>query len=220
METNYAIIQIQRYLRGELSQEEMHALEREALEDPFLQEAFDGYSAYEDVPHGHLSLLQQRLVARTQQKKLERDHFFFGSQRLSVAAAAAVLFLLVCTLYLMRAQFFNSSSPEKSVEVELKQGSVSAIAIGVSLSQVEGYDAIPEKGWEDFQSYLKNQKFMTSMTGTYQIYFGIDEQGLPTQVLLKEANPGLRKEMEGVLRKGPKWKGEKGSFQITLDPQP
>lgn len=33
---------IERYLRGELSSEEMHALEREALNDPFLAEALEG----------------------------------------------------------------------------------------------------------------------------------------------------------------------------------
>ena len=33
---------IERYLRGELSGEEMHALEKEALNDPFLAEALEG----------------------------------------------------------------------------------------------------------------------------------------------------------------------------------
>lgn len=33
---------IERYLRGELSAEEMHALERAALDDPFLAEALEG----------------------------------------------------------------------------------------------------------------------------------------------------------------------------------
>src|SRR5690606_35382748 len=33
---------IERYLRGELSSAEMHALEKEALNDPFLAEALEG----------------------------------------------------------------------------------------------------------------------------------------------------------------------------------
>ena len=33
---------IEKYLRGELSPAEMHALEKEALKDPFLAEALEG----------------------------------------------------------------------------------------------------------------------------------------------------------------------------------
>ncbi len=37
---------IRRYLAGELDDKTMHALERQALEDPFLADALEGYGQY------------------------------------------------------------------------------------------------------------------------------------------------------------------------------
>ena len=62
METNkitYALIS--QYLGGELDEAAMHELERQALDDPFLADALEGYS-HAELPAGpHLSLLQKQL---------------------------------------------------------------------------------------------------------------------------------------------------------------
>ena len=42
--SHYSAKDITRYLKGELSPEEMHAMEKEALDDPFLAEAMEGYA--------------------------------------------------------------------------------------------------------------------------------------------------------------------------------
>jgi hypothetical protein len=218
METNYAIIQIQRYLRGELSAEEMHALEREALDDPFLQEAFEGYSTYEDVPQGHLSLLQQRLIARTERTKRDRDHLFFGTQRLGIAATACVLFLLGCMLYLMRTHLFTQTTTEKTVEVHLKEGSIMSLLPSTEFPMIEGYDAEPIGGWEALNTHLQKQPLPSVVAGSYTVYFAIDPKGFPTQLVMEGATETVRDQLQQILTKGPRWEGKKGGFKIELSP--
>ena len=55
---------IRKYLAGELDNKAMHALERQALDDPFLAEALEGYAAFEPDQHAHLADLQGRLEQR------------------------------------------------------------------------------------------------------------------------------------------------------------
>ena len=43
--SHYSAKDITRYLKGELSPEDMHSMEKEALDDPFLAEAMEGYAA-------------------------------------------------------------------------------------------------------------------------------------------------------------------------------
>lgn len=43
MENNYQLSRIQNYISGLMNKEEMFQLEKEALEDPFLQDAIEGY---------------------------------------------------------------------------------------------------------------------------------------------------------------------------------
>jgi TonB family protein len=58
------IQQIQKYLNGELDAKEMHRLEREAQDDPFLMDALEGYRQAETDHQHNLSALQQRLQER------------------------------------------------------------------------------------------------------------------------------------------------------------
>src|SRR5690606_11801989 len=119
MNNNYHIIRIQQYLNGELSDSEMYQLEREALDDPLLQDAIDGDRMQKEVSHRRLSLLQQRLAARIERQVKERDAFFFGWQRLGVAATACVLLVVVLVLLWLRNHPVQPRVTEKKVEVEL-----------------------------------------------------------------------------------------------------
>ena len=58
------ISQIRKYLNGELDARAMHELERQALHDPFLADALEGYALKGDQQH-HLADLQKRLQRRT-----------------------------------------------------------------------------------------------------------------------------------------------------------
>src|SRR3546814_17782188 len=119
MNTSYHIVRIQRYLNGELNRDEMYELEREALDDPLLQDAIDGYRLQKNVSHRQLSLLQQRLADRIAGQAKERNAFFFGWQRLGVAATACVLMVLVLVLLWMRHQPAQQRAAAQEVQVEL-----------------------------------------------------------------------------------------------------
>ncbi|WP_069659531.1 hypothetical protein [Arcticibacter eurypsychrophilus] len=93
---------LQQYLNGQLDPKGMHELEKDALEDPFLAEALDGYEAIKGSLHPHLSILQRQLEDRIAQKYVKKNAMFFTWQRLSVAAAASLLFVSASILFFMK----------------------------------------------------------------------------------------------------------------------
>jgi hypothetical protein len=63
------IAQIRKYHNGELNATAMHKLEREALDDPFLMDALEGYEAAGKDQQANLNELSERLEQRTSVKK-------------------------------------------------------------------------------------------------------------------------------------------------------
>ncbi len=58
---------IKRYLSGQMGPEEMHQIERAALEDHFLADAIEGYELHKDIEHTtHHLKLQERLAERVE----------------------------------------------------------------------------------------------------------------------------------------------------------
>lgn len=98
----------------------MHALEKQALEDPFLAEALEGYS--QNLHTGNdLSILQRQLHERIMLLQENKKVYDFTWQRLSVAAAAAVLFISAGILFWMNTQkqALKTASNHKEVEANL-----------------------------------------------------------------------------------------------------
>ena len=108
---------IRAYLEGKLDHEEMHRLEKEALTDPFLWEALEGYT-HASNPGTELSILQRQLHERIVHLQENKKVFDFTWQRLSVAASASVLFITAGILFWMNV---NRPGPltEKQVQVAL-----------------------------------------------------------------------------------------------------
>ena len=118
MSTNYPdSLMIRAYLEGKLDHEEMHRLEKQALTDPFLWEALEGYT-HTSNPGTDLSILQRQLHERIVHLQENKKVFYLTWQRLSVAASASVLFITAGILFWMNV---NRSGPltEKQVQVEL-----------------------------------------------------------------------------------------------------
>jgi len=63
------ISQIRKYFNGELNATAMHQLEQEALDDPFLMDALEGYEAVGKDQQGNLNELADRLQERTAEKR-------------------------------------------------------------------------------------------------------------------------------------------------------
>src|SRR5690606_36199718 len=217
MNNSYTIVRIQRYLNGELSREEMYELEREALDDPLLQDAIDGYRLQKDVSHRQLSLLQQRLADRIAGQAKERNAFFFGWQRLSVAATACVLMVLVLVLLWMRHQPAQQRAGEKEVHVELAapETPVSVRAVAAAGAGLDGY---PEGGWDEFNVYLNDKLAGTSLTGKTTLTFDINAQGMPMNIqAVDDADTNSLSGVLQALEAGPRWTGSKGQVEITFE---
>ncbi len=61
MENNYQLTRIHNYVMGLMSKEEMYDMEREALNDPFLQDAIDGYKLQQGVDSPRRSKPKRRI---------------------------------------------------------------------------------------------------------------------------------------------------------------
>ncbi|HSC39411.1 MAG TPA: hypothetical protein VLD19_16120, partial [Chitinophagaceae bacterium] len=100
--TNFSASDIEKYWKGELSPAAMHALEKAAMEDPFLGDALEGYRAGSRESgvgsvEKDIKELEQRLEERVADKK---KRFFLGGQWRKVAA---VLIVVAGGVWLFRA---------------------------------------------------------------------------------------------------------------------
>ena len=66
----YAAADIERYHKGQLSPEEMHRLEKAALDDPFLADALEGYTTPGVNISADMAELHRRLAERTSETKV------------------------------------------------------------------------------------------------------------------------------------------------------
>ncbi|ASZ10551.1 carboxypeptidase-like regulatory domain-containing protein [Chitinophaga pendula] len=93
---------IRQYLAGELDDKAMHQLEKQALDDPFLAEALEGYAAHVPDQRAALSELEGRLMQRVQQP-VRQEKGKVRALYYRWAAAAAILVLMgISTLWLFR----------------------------------------------------------------------------------------------------------------------
>ncbi|WP_142684724.1 energy transducer TonB [Chitinophaga polysaccharea] len=79
---------IRQYLAGELDDKAMHALERQALDDPFLADALEGYALHTPEQAAHQEELAFRLSERIASRGRIRPMIY------RAAAAAAILLLM------------------------------------------------------------------------------------------------------------------------------
>lgn len=212
MDNNYQLSRIHNYIGGLMSKEEMHAFEREALEDPFLQDAIEGYSMQNGVDAKKLSLLQKRLATRVEQYADQRNNRFFRWQRLAIGATAAVMFVSVCILLLIK----YLPQPQKSglSEVEILQESGYIITVNGSNSAAQ-----PVDGWEEYQQYVDQHYSNTEdLQGRVYLSFRINEHGQPTLIKGRTDTQtlGTFTELQDLLANGPKWTGDKGEIIIDI----
>lgn len=95
--SQYSAADIQRYVQGKLSAAEMHAMEKAALDDPFLADAIEGMQQAftehkESLVTGQLQQLQQQFNART--SSTAKVVAFKPFRYWQAAAAAAVVLII------------------------------------------------------------------------------------------------------------------------------
>ena len=211
MENNYQLSRIHNYIHGLMSREEMHTLEREALEDPFLHDAIDGFKMQQGVDVKSLSLLQQRLERRIAEHAQRKNKFYFSWQRLAVGMVAAVMFITVCTLLLLR--HFPTQKPASMTEVEFMDDSLTQTVVHPSPAG----DALPVGGWEAFSAFVSQHYSGKNPEKHLRVRFNVGPEGRPYNIEPQvSASQPIYNEIIQVLENGPKWEGKVGRIEIEF----
>lgn len=101
---NYTAADIEKYWKGKLSAEEMHAMEKAALDDPFLADAMEGYkniSSADSELDPLKERLNKRVVAAIPILNLKRKRFTW------IRAAAAIIIIVGVGLLVQQLVFSN-----------------------------------------------------------------------------------------------------------------
>lgn len=205
MDNSYNFIRIQQYLKGELSPEEMNQLEKEALDDPFLNDALEGYQQ-KGINTGKLTLMQQRLQDRIAEQPQERSRMLLTSQRLSVAAVACLLFILACVLLWMVSTRPTNQNDKKQIALELSTSEPIPSGNGLSIARkLTAQSGSPQKGWEEFNAYIKQSMRPLKEKGVVVLTFDVDEQGRPLHIKATKGKDPFVKEAIRLLQNGPLW---------------
>ena len=123
----YSAADIQRYLRGEMSAEEMHAIETAALDDPFLADAIEGFEGAmkegnEEVIQSDLANLnkefRQRLEKPARVVPLTRSRWW------QIAAAGVALLIVGIAIYNNRIPQDPNTEPKLAVVEKKKRDSL------------------------------------------------------------------------------------------------
>ncbi len=164
---HYSAEYLRKYLDGKLSGPEMQALEKAALEDPFLSDALEGLEASGDNRSSltsDLTDLQQRLSDRIRTKSRKKGILF----RLpNWQAAAAVVFII--GLGTITYTFINKGADQRKIATSVpsdtgaRKSEPSPVAVGVDSRKSEKIKAIPDLSKADsgefaYQPAVKEKK--------------------------------------------------------------
>jgi TonB family protein len=109
---NYNADDIQRYLQGKMTPQEMHAMESTALDDEFLADAIEGYALVEEDHKRILDGLKDSLAQKTSGKVVEMKK---GGWKQWYRIAAALFILLGSAAIIYKYVFTNKQEEPQSV---------------------------------------------------------------------------------------------------------
>ena len=110
----YTAADFERYHSGRMAEAEMHAIEKAALQDPFLAEALEGYT-YTDSPVQDIDELKEKLL----QKKKKKNVFLRIKQQ-NVWLRIAALFILIAGIGYMTYQLNSNKESNMLATKERK----------------------------------------------------------------------------------------------------
>ena len=126
---NYTAADIEKYHKGELSAAEMHAMEKAALDDPFLADAMEGYAAAGVNIDSDISLLKEKLDERTSKGKISVLPIRAGGSGWWKIAATIIL---IAGAGLLVYQFAFNKHPNETATVQKENRKLEAPAPVVS----------------------------------------------------------------------------------------
>jgi TonB family protein len=184
------------YLDGKLDDKMMYRVEREALEDPFVAQALAGLSQSPRRSRQSLSLLQKQLEVRVAGLEDNKKKSVITGQRLSIAATAALIFILGGIIFWMK---YNNSQQAKAPAV-----------VEVNLDPAHVLDRVkPKAGWPAYFSYLKENNQLTKsgkLGKAVEVSFTIGKDGKPANIKVdKSLGDTYDAEALRLIKAGPAW---------------
>jgi len=208
---------IQQYLEGKLDPEMMHQLEKQALDDQFLWDALEGYT-YTSDPGADLSILQRQLHERIVHLQENKKVFDLTWQRLSIAAAAAVLFISAGILFWMNSNqaVQEPDSSSKQVNVSLMDSDTIVATVKPTETTDQEFVVQPVTGWDNYRKYLEENirrpENEPKLIGSVYLSFEINSEGRPINFnVLNPLSDSYNAEAIRLVREGPDWKSIAGS---------
>lgn len=226
---------LMQYIQGSRKGKEAHRLEKEAMKDPFLSDALDGYQSVEG---NHVESIEEMRCRISRRTRSHRDSI----TKWSIAAS-----LLICAgfgsyFWLNRQPEIPSQSPLAVVMEEQPQEEPVAAAPAMAKTEarfiadddVAVADMVVEKqmpvaarslarskairrprpvvGEEAYQEYLKKElihpqdSLCKDVSGTVIVEFHINEQGRPVDLVVKQSLcESADREALRLIEKGPNW---------------
>ena len=120
--TTYTVVDLERYHNGEMSAKERHALEKAALDDPFLADAMEGYAEVPVNAAADLDGLNKKLEERINRQEKETIATLPYSNRRWLRIAA--LFIVVAGAGLLTYQYVLKPKQDSVATTETKSGYV------------------------------------------------------------------------------------------------
>ena len=152
---NYSLEEIHRYLHGKMTAGEMHAIEKAALQDPFLADAIEGFNEADlTKAQQHLIEINADLLKEKSQSKIVA--FNKKTQWVNIAAMVIVL----AGIGVVASYFFKSSNQNNITQVK-SQPAKNQVLKDSSASEITTANAQPDT--TTFIAEIKASKKITSL---------------------------------------------------------
>ena len=201
----YSAADIQRYLDGNMSAADMHALEKAALDDPFLADAIEGMQQTREqhdasLITANLQDISRRVYERT--KKEERKTRVIAFRWWQIAAAAVVIIAGGIGVYQYFGQSPESTAANKQIAlVETRKKADSAVAV-VPSAEATTDTVVPVSGltensnWEKVKALRPVAKAATNTADRRLSAYKADEQNIKQEEIAANAQAAPAKQAD------------------------
>jgi TonB family protein len=136
---NYTLVDIERYLQGKMNATEMYAIEKAALQDPFLADAIEGYSqADHSIAHQHLNQITATLLGAKENSKVVTMPIKNNNWWKVAAAVTIVIGASSIAVWLMNSNSQNENSIAQIQTVKEKDSSVTITTKDTNTLKIDG----------------------------------------------------------------------------------
>jgi hypothetical protein len=207
------------YIEGKKHGKEANRLEREAMDDPFLQGALEGFNKVEGDHVEVIKHLEKKYSHTSDVAQVNKNALFYGS------VAATILLLIVAGAFLIIKKdkqnaplivTLQLSENESEKSIDSADLSENDLTVADSKSVVD----IPKApfGEKEFIKYCQQtagKNVCYGQSATVKVSFFIDETGKPTKIECKKYScEEAKKEIENLLASSPVW--TKTNRKVTM----